>query len=357
MNSPLSTLGFHHVTMVSGDAARTLGFYRDLLGLGLVKKTVNFDDPTSYHLYFGDPTGAPGTLLTFFEWKGVPRGAPGIGGVHHVALGVEDLDAILQWKRRLTDAGVRVTGPINRGYFISLYFADPDGQILELATRGPGYATDEPEGLLGRSVVTPDEAQLQRSLEGRAFAEQGWPEPVPTITPAMAITGIHHVSAITDDIDASHRFYTHALGLYRVKQTVNQDELSIPHHFWAHYDGETVTPGSSMTLFGWPSSYKEARGGTGQTHHVAFRAASADQQAAWREHLLGQGIRVSPVMDRTYFQSIYFRSPDGLLVEIATDGPGFGVDEPVERLGQVLALPAWLEERRPSLEEALAPLS
>jgi len=352
----LSTLGFHHVTMVSSDAARTLRFYRDVLGLGLVKKTVNFDDPSSYHLYFGDATGAPGTLLTFFEWKGIPRGTPGIGGVHHVALEVADLDAILQWKRRLLDHGVRVTGPINRGYFISLYFADPDGQILELATSGPGYAIDEPGGILGREEVFPDEAQLQESLEGRAFAEQGWPEPVPLITPAMAIAGIHHVSAITDNIEASHRFYTHALGLYRVKQTVNQDAVDIPHHFWAHYDGETVRKGSSMTLFGWPGNYKHTRGGTGQTHHVAFRTRDAEEQARWREHLLGQGIRVSPVMERTYFQSIYFNSPDGLLLELATDGPGVAVDEPAGRLGEVLALPAWLETEREQLQRALTPL-
>lgn len=355
MTTP-STLGFHHVTMVSSDAPRTLRFYRDLLGLGLVKKTVNFDDPSAYHLYFGDATGAPGTLLTFFEWKGIPQGAPGIGGVHHVALEVADLDAILQWKRRLTDHGVAVNGPINRGYFTSLYFADPDGQILELATTGPGYATDEPADALGRREVQPDESQLQRSLEGRAFAERGWPEPVAVITEAMAIRGIHHVSAITDDIDAAHRFYTHALGLYRVKQSVNQDDLRIPHHFWAHYDGETVAKGSSMTLFGWPARFKRARGGTGQTHHVAFRAATAGQQAEWREHLLGRGIRVSPVMDRTYFQSIYFNAPDGLLVEIATDGPGFAVDEPASQLGQVLALPAWLETEREQLQRVLTPL-
>lgn len=354
--TPLSTLGFHHVTMVSGDAPRTLRFYRDVLGLGLVKKTVNFDDPSSYHLYFGDETGAPGTLLTFFEWRDAPRGAPGIGGVHHVALEVADLDAILQWKRRLMDHGVRVSGPINRGYFISLYFSDPDGQILELATKGPGYATDEPDGLLGRSVVFPDEAQLQRSLEGRAFAEQGWPEPVATIHPAMRITGIHHVSAITDNLDASHHFYTHALGLYRVKQSVNQDALDMPHHFWAHYDGETVRPRSSMTLFGYPAHYKHTRPGTGQTHHVAFRAADSGQQEAWREHLLGMGLRVSRVMDRTYFQSIYFNAPDGLLVEIATDGPGFSVDEPADRLGQVLALPAWLESEREQLQRQLVEL-
>ncbi len=354
--TPLSTLGFHHVTMVSGDARRTLTFYRDVLGLGLVKKTVNFDDPSSYHLYFGDETGAPGTLLTFFEWKDAPRGAPGIGGVHHIALGVDDLDAILQWKRRLMDHGVRVSGPINRGYFISLYFSDPDGQILELATKGPGYATDESADLLGREVQYPDEAQLQRSLEGRAFAEQGWPEPVETIHPAMRITGIHHVSAITDDMDASHYFYTHALGLHRIKQSVNQDALDMPHHFWAHYDGETVTPGSSMTLFGYPPHYKKTRPGTGQTHHIAFRAKDSEQQDTWREHLLGMGIRVSRVMDRTYFQSIYFNAPDGLLVEIATDGPGFAVDEPAEKLGEILALPAWLEGEREQVTRQLVEL-
>lgn len=354
--TPLSTLGFHHVTMVSGDARRTLTFYRDVLGLGLVKKTVNFDDPSSYHLYFGNETGAPGTLLTFFEWKGIPRGTPGIGGVHHIAMGILDLDAILQWKRRLIDHGVRVTGPINRGYFISLYFTDPDGQILELATRGPGYAIDEPDGILGRTVMMPNEAQLQQSLEGRAFAEQGWPEPVSVITPAMRISGIHHVSAITDDIEASHQFYTHALGLYRIKQTVNQDALDMPHHFWAHYDGETVTPGSSMTLFGYPPHYKHTRPGTGQTHHVAFRADSAEQQVEWREHLLGMGVRVSRVMDRTYFQSIYFNAPDGLLLEIATDGPGFAVDEPASKLGETLALPAWMESEREQLERGLVAL-
>ncbi len=354
--TPLSTLGFHHVTMVAGNAPRTLRFYRDVLGLGLVKKTVNFDDPSSYHLYFGDETGAPGTLLTFFEWKDAARGAPGIGGVHHIALGVEDLDAILQWKRRLMDHGVGVSGPINRGYFISLYFSDPDGQILELATKGPGYALDEPADQLGRVVQYPNEAQLQRSLEGRAFAEQGWPEPVEVVHPAMRITGIHHVSAITDDMDASHHFYTHALGLHRIKQSVNQDALDMPHHFWAHYDGETVTPRSSMTLFGYPSHFKKVRPGAGQTHHIAFRAQNAEDQNAWREHLLGMGLRVSPVMERTYFQSIYFNAPDGLLVEIATDGPGFAVDEPADKLGEVLALPAWLENDREKLEGTLVAL-
>ncbi|MBT8487702.1 MAG: VOC family protein, partial [Gemmatimonadetes bacterium] len=150
MSTPrLQTDGFHHITMVSNDAHRTLDFYGDLLGLRLVKKTVNFDDPSAYHLYFGNDGGRPGTILTFFEWRSAARGHWGVGGVHHLALGVADAEAQLKWKRRLTDAGVNVTGPLDRGYFTSLYFADPDGQVLEIATAGPGYGIDEPDDALG----------------------------------------------------------------------------------------------------------------------------------------------------------------------------------------------------------------
>jgi len=156
----LKTLGFHHVTMVSADAARTLEFYRGTLGLGLVKKTVNFDDPGAYHLYFGDATGSPGTILTFFEWGDVPRGAPGVGGVHHLAMGVETEEALLKWKRRLTDRGVHVNGPFDRTWFTSLYFTDPDGQILEIATKGPGYALDEPADALGGRIIRPAAQRL-----------------------------------------------------------------------------------------------------------------------------------------------------------------------------------------------------
>src|SRR5687767_11679038 len=155
----LITRGFHHITMVSADAVRTLAFYRGLLGIALVKRTVNFDDPGSYHLYFGDETGAPGTLLTFFEWPGARRGGWGVGGIHHLALGVRDAAAQLKWKRRLTDAGVPVTGPYDRGWFHSIYFADPDGQVLEIATLGPGYGTDEPMHRLGEEVKLPKESQ------------------------------------------------------------------------------------------------------------------------------------------------------------------------------------------------------
>lgn len=350
------TTGFHHVTMVAHDIRRTLAFYRDVLGFDLVKRTVNFDAPSSYHLYFGFEGGRPGTILTFFEWPDAPKGRWGVGGVHHVALSVPSVDGLLQWKRRLTDHGVGVDGPLDRGYFQSLYFKDPDGQILEIATAGPGYAIDEAADALGASLITPPEDRLSEGRDLAAIRATTWPEPVPDVTPSMALTGIHHVSAITGDLAASGDFYEEALGLTLVKRTFNQDDGKTKHYFWAAYDGETVTPGSSMTLFGWEGSNYHTRPGAGQTHHIAFRAPDRESQEAWRDHLLGMGLQVSPVMDRSYFESIYFRAPDGLLVEIATDGPGFDLDEALDALGTDLQLPPWLESERAAIASSLTPL-
>jgi len=353
---PLKTTGFHHITMVSTDARSTLAFYGELLGLGMVKKTVNFDDPSAYHLYFGDDGGRPGTILTFFEWRHAKRGHWGIGGVHHLALGVATAEAQLKWKRRLTDAGVSVDGPIDRGYFTSMYFADPDGQILEIATAGPGYAIDEAADALGRELLVPPEERLPSGRDVQAIAASTHPEPVPTVTSDMRLQGIHHISAITDDLGRAGEFYESALGLSLVKQTYNQDDGKTKHYFWAAYDGQVVEPHSSMTLFDWGGARGMARAGAGQTHHVAFRAEDREQQDAWRDHIQSLGIDVSPVMDRTYFESIYFHAPDGLLVEIATDGPGFTIDEALDDLGDALKLPAWLEAQRPEIERTLVPL-
>jgi glyoxalase family protein len=342
--------------MVSTDAPRTLAFYRDLLGIGLVKKTVNFDDPGAYHLYFGDDGGRPGTILTFFAWPRARRGRWGVGGVHHLALGAATPEAQLKWKRRLTDAGVPVSGPLDRGYFKSIYFADPDGQILEIATRGPGYAIDEPADALGRDIVVPPSERLPGGRDERAIALATWPEPVPVVTADMRLEGIHHITGITDDLSRADAFYQQTLGLRVVKKTFNQDDARTPHWFWADYDGRTVGAHSALTLFAWPGSDYGARPGAGQTHHIAFRARDDEEQAAWRDHLLHLGVDVSPVMDRSYFRSIYFRAPDGLLLEIATDGPGFAVDEPEAALGSALKLPGWLEARRGEIEGALVPL-
>jgi len=357
MNTPpLVTPGFHHITMVSTDAPRTLAFYRDLLGLDLVKKTVNFDDPGAYHLYFGRDGGRPGTILTFFEWPRSRRGRWGVGGVHHLALGVATPEAQLKWKRRLVDAGVQVSGPIDRGYFTSLYFTDPDGQVLEIATRGPGYAIDEPAHALGRTLIAPPADRLPGGRDEEAIARASHPEPVPVVTADMRLDGIHHITGITDDLARAHEFYEGALGLRLVKKTLNQDDGRTEHWFWANYDGAEVGSHSALTLFGWPGSDYLTRPGAGQTHHIAFRAADGEAQAAARAHLVEMGVEVTPVLDRSYFRSIYFRAPDGLLLEIATDGPGFDVDEPDAELGTDLKLPAWLEARRAEIESSLTPL-
>ena len=350
------TVGFHHITMVSANAPRTLAFYRQLLGIPLVKRTVNFDDPDSYHLYFGNRAGEPGTLLTFFEWPRARRGNWGVGGIHHLALGTSTTESQLKWKRRLMDAGVAVTGPYNRGWFHSIYFADPDGQILEIATQGPGYDLDEPIDQLGQTVKIPTEAQLRGNRDEAAIRALTHPEPVSEITADMELHGIHHITGFTNDIARADEFYHQSLGLRLVKKSVNQDDPRTPHWFWASYDGRSVKPHSGLTFFEWKNSDYIARPGTGQTHHIAFRARDAAQQEAWRDHLLSLGIEVTTVMDRTYFQSIYFHAPDGLLLEIATDGPGFLIDEPATSLGSTLRLPEWLEKNRQDIERALVPL-
>jgi glyoxalase family protein len=353
----LITQGFHHITMVSTDAQQTLDFYGGVLGLPLVKKTVNFDDPGAYHLYFADGGGTPGTILTFFEWPEAHRGSFGVGGVHHLALGVKTVEAQLMWKRRLSDEGVAVSGPYDRGYFRSIYFKDPDGQILEIATEGPGYTIDEPIESLGQTLIVPPAARLPGGRDETEIQGESFDSPVPEILEEMRLTGIHHISGITDHLGRAGEFYQEALGLPLVKKTLNQDDGKTEHFFWARYDGKSVGPHSSMTLFGWPGATHLARGGAGQTHHIAFRASSEDEQLEFRNHLLTLGIQVTPVQDRKYFKSIYFPAPDGLLVEIATDGPGFSVDEEAHQLGEALQLPDWLESDRKRIEENLRPLT
>jgi len=352
--SSLVTAGFHHVTLVCRDARQTMRFYRDLLGLAMVKVTVNFDKTDTYHLYFGNETGAPGSLLTFFEWPQAMRGRYGVGGIHHVALGTQDDDTLLMWKRWLTDNGIRVTGPYDRGYFTSIYFTDPDRQVIEIATDGPGFQIDEPANALGRDLMIPPPSRFPEGRDEDAIRAKTWPEPITAPTEEMRLHGIHHVTGMTDDLDAAHEFYTRALGLNLVKMSLNQDDPDTQHYFWANYDGETVAYGSDFTLFGWRPTSPKAREGVGQTHHVAWRATDDEQLGAWREHLLGLGYEVTEVRDRKYFKSIYLRTHDGLLVEVATDPPGFGVDE--TELGSAVQLPPWLEERRDEILAGLRPL-
>jgi len=256
-----------------------------------------------------------------------------------VALGVESEDGLLKWKRRLTDAGVGVTGPYDRGYFTSLYFQDPDGQIVEIATAGPGYLVDESLEELGRELKMPPELLLRGHRDEAAIAAMTWPAPVPVVTPDMRLTGIHHVSGLTDDLGLALDWYPAALGLDVIKRTVNRDDGRSHHYFWGARSESGVVPGSSWTLFGWLGSTYRARAGVGQTHHVAFRAEDEDQLAGWREHLLGLDIDVSPVRDRGYFRSVYFNAPDGHLLEISTDGPGVATEVEVWDEEAVLRAP------------------
>ena len=352
----MSIQGLHHITLVCSDAQRTADFYTRVLGLRLVKKTVNFDDPRSYHLYFGDELGRPGSLATFFEWPDAPRGYPGIGGTHHFALHVADRDGLLMWKRRLVDLRIAVNGPLDRFYFQSIYLNDPDGTIIEIATRGPGWTRDEAPDRLGMEHRDPPPEMLTGNRDKARIAAETWPEPVPEITRHMRLEhGLHHITAIGTDIQRTHDFLSGLLGMRLVKRTNNFDDPGSFHWYWGVGDGR---PGTLVTYFErHPDRERPARFGSGQTHHYALAVADDATQLEWRERLLSASVPVTPVMDRVYFRSIYFQDPDGHIVEIATAGPGFEVDEPASDLGQGLQLPPWLESRRAELEGQLRPVS
>lgn len=352
----MTILGLHHITIGCNNAQRTIDFYTQVLGQRFVKKTVNFDDPGTYHLYFGNAAGSPGTAITFFEWPGAAKGYPGIGGTHHFALRVPDYDSLLKWKRRLTDLGIPVEGPLDRHYFVSIYFTDPDGHIVEIATDDPGFTRDEDPAKLGTEHRPPPPEMVVNNRDEERIRAETWPEPVPEITKDIALlNGFHHITAIGADIHRSDEFFCGLLGLRRVKMTDNFDNPDSAHWYWGVGDGE---PGSLITYFERdPAKERRAQHGAGQTHHYAFRVADEDIQLEWREKLLSAGLQVSPVMDRNYFRSIYMNDPDGHIVEIATDTPGFMVDEDQAELGQNLKLPEQYEQHRAEIEKVLNPIN
>lgn len=351
----MSILGLHHITIVCADAQRTIDFYTQVLGLRLVKLTVNFDDPSAYHLYFGDETGRPGSAITFFEWRGAPRGNWGIGGTHHYALAVKEYDGLLKWKRRLTDLGLKVDGPLDRYYFVSIYFTDPDGTIVEIATLGPGWTRDEDADKIGTGFRAPPPEMVVRNRDEEKIRATTWHEPVPEITADMALShGMHHITAIGANINRTHEFFGELLDMRRVKMTSNFDDPTQAHWYWGVGDGK---PGTLITYFERDAQrVPRAHFGAGQTHHFALAVADEATQLEWREKLVRAGLRVSPVMDRVYFKSIYTNDPDGHIVELATLGPGFPVDESVSELGTHLKLPPWLEKQRTEIESTLHPV-
>jgi glyoxalase family protein len=302
--------GLHHVTAIASDPQRNLDFYTEVLGLRFVKRTVNFDDPGTYHLYFGDDAGAPGTILTFFPWPRAVRGTVGAGEVAQTAFSVP-LESLGYWEARLLDHGVPVERTGKRFDEEVLAFADPDGMKLEIA--------------------------------GHADSGAAHPSRFADVPQGHAIRGFFGVTLLEQDAENTANFLT-ILGFHKIAEEGNRlrfaaDGSALGNHIDLVIDAR-VGPG---------------RTGAGSVHHIAFRAADDATQLEWRK-VIGEYANVTPVMDRTYFHSIYFREPGGVLFELATDPPGFALDEPIESLGEELRIPEWLEPKRAWLEQRLPAL-
>lgn len=305
--------GIHHITAIAGSAARTLDFYSRVLGLRLIKQTVNYDDPGTYHLYFGDETGRPGSVLTFFPWAHASAGRNGVGQAHVTAYRVPE-QALGYWTHRFVEKGVAHDVIEHRFGEAVLPFSDPDG--LRLALVGVPGADAEP-----------------------AWVDNG-------IASEHAIRGFQGATLLLESGSATSDVLTNVLGFENVAT-----------------DGSIKRFRARGTREGGIIDIREAPGflpghmGRGSVHHVAFRAASDDEQAEMRRKLVeSHHLQVTEQIDRNYFRSIYFRDPGGVIFEIATDQPGFSIDEPVAKLGQTLQLPPFLEGRRAQIEARLEPL-
>ncbi len=346
--------GLHHLTSISTDAGRSIAWYTGILGLRLVARSVDLDDWRSHHLYFSTgPDGAPGSLLTLVDWPGMKRGNPGIGGTHHIAFATADRDTLLRWKRWLVDHGQKVDGPYDRTYFTSIYTADPDGLIIEIATNGPGWTVDEAPDQLGTQLRPPPFETTAAGRDEPAIAAETWPEPVATIDEAMRLEHFHHVTAIGTHQPEMERFWGETLGLRMVKRTLNFDDPETPHLYWGVGD---ALPGTVVTFFVQQAGARRpARLGTGQTHHWALEVAD-DALGYWVERLNAHAIQTTPIQDRGPLQRVAFRDRDGMILELATSGPGFPSTAPSDPADVGLWLPDRLEGQRDEIVAGLAPL-
>lgn len=308
-----NTTGLHHITAIASDPKRNLEFYTQVLGLRFVKKSVNQDDPGTYHLYYGDYAATPGTLLTFFPWIDLPRGRPGTGQAYATAFSVS-AGSLAFWRTHLTAHGVAHRTPESRFNDEVLSFNDPDGLHLEL-------------------VATPE-------------ADPRPPAPSPRIPIEAAIRGFHSTTLALRNAQPTADFITNHMGFILVGR----------HGHRSRFASGQGGPGTYLDLLTSPALPRGVNG-AGTIHHVAFRISDAPAQSVARSHLQENGASVSPVTERAYFKSIYYREPGGVLFEIATDGPGFAIDEPLETLGTKLSLPPRLEPHRAAIEAALPPLS
>ncbi len=292
--------GIHHITAITSSAADNLAFYESTLELRMVKQTVNFDDPNTYHLYYGDTKGNPGTILTFFPWEHLPRGRQGAGMMTAVAFEVAP-GALSYWSEKLSAAGVAVESTKRFGETV-LRFTDPDGLPLELV------ATNDVSASTGH-----------------------------------AIRGFHSATAVVHSETPMHRLLTERMGMTPVAREGRRIRYVMENN---------GAPGRYVDVVV-DTDAPAGRQGAGTVHHIAFRTRTPETQRQWQDRLHGAGIAVTDVRDRKYFQSIYFHTPDHILFEIATDPPGFGVDEPESRLGASLQLPAEYEPSRERIERQL----
>ena len=310
--------GLHHVTAMCGDPQRNVDFYAGVLGLRLVKRTVNFDDPSTYHLYYGDALGSPGTLLTFFAWPGARRGRRGTGQVVVTALRIS-ASSVSFWLDRLHTNQVVGVDVDKRDGATVISLADPDGMRLELVGTPEADDARKEEAIWQHSPVAPEHAI--RALHGVTAELASTPQTV------ALLTGVLGLQPADAQVGCRQRFRTADSGSKKSAQFI-----------------ELVTAFDD----------RPGQVSVGFVHHIAWRAQDAATQAAWRERLLSLGYVVSPVIDRTYFHAIYFREPGGVLFEIATDPPGFIADgESLESLGSHLQLPSQYEGRRAALEAGL----
>jgi glyoxalase family protein len=304
--------GIHHVTAIASDPQQNLDFYTGLLGLRLVKLTVNFDDPTTYHFYYGDGVGSPGTILTFFPWPGTGRGRQGTGQATSVAFSIPEY-ALGFWIERLLKHHIESQKPVRRFDEQVLAFRDPDGLMVELVAH--------------------------QGAEPRA----GWTGG--DVPAEHALRGIHTVTLCLDGYEHTAKLLTETMKFRNVGEEGS---------FFRYAAGEGGS-GAMVDLRCAPDVWSGVVAG-GTIHHIAWRTPTDDMQRAWREAIAGVGLNVTPRLDRQYFQSIYFREPGGVLFEIATDGPGFTVDEAEEALGTHVKLPSWMEANRADIERVLPPL-
>jgi glyoxalase family protein len=302
--------GLHHVTAIASDPQKNVDFYTQALGLRLIKQTVNFDAPHIWHLYYGDEAGTPASILTFFPWPGVPKGKEGAGLTTATSFSVP-AEAIGFWTERFSKLGIESQSSVTASGEEVLTLRDPDGMKLELV----GTSGD------------------QRS---------GW-DGVASIPMEHAVRGLHAVTMEQSQLDPTASMLTDLLGM-----KLGSEEKST-----ATFQMDAGASGALVNVLAGVDQRGLQAGGT--VHHVAFRAPDLETMTLWQQELSSNGVQVTQIMDRQYFKSIYFREPGGVLFEIATDTPGFDIDEPLLELGKTLKLPPWLEPTREQIEASLTP--